>query len=255
VPTTFSYGLRLLPPSATNLADTARPIAPLDRPHPTLATRNIDGLVSLTPNGSTLAYTTDGTTWRPFTAPFAFPTGGPLNLRSTSPNGQTLESTISLAPFVDRRAWTATASSFQPGEGNTGNILDGNPATFWHSQYTPTKPSGPHFLVIDLAAPLIIKAVILIPRQDSSHGRLRDFELYLSNTSEDFGPPLVAGTLPNEATVQTLALPASHHARFVKIVWISDHSRQNIATLAEITIAPADQSATTLKRDAPPTDR
>ena len=235
----FSYGLRLLPSTLTDVAQVARTLAPLTRPWPVLATRDGQGLISLDANGDAVSYSVDGTTFQPFTAPFALAQGGVLQVRSTSKSGQTLESAVPFDAFVDRRAWKVTASSFQDGEGNPEHVIDGNPATFWHSQYGPTKPDLPHSLTIDMATLLNIKAVSLTPRPDGSNGRIRDYDLYLSNDANDFGTPILSGTLRDEGTVQTLTLPAPRRARFLRIVIKSEYSGQGLGSLAELSVVPA----------------
>ncbi len=144
--TAFSYGLRLLPSSVSDVTEIARTVAPPNRPWPVLATRDAKGLISLDANGDALSYSMNGVPWQPFAAPFAFAQGGLLRGRGTAKNGQTLEGVVPLDPFVDRRAWKATASSFQRGEGDPNHVLDGDPDTIWHSQYGPEKPPPPHSL-------------------------------------------------------------------------------------------------------------
>ncbi len=236
--TTFSYGLRLLSSTVGDVTETARTVAPTDRPWPVLATRDNKGLISLDANGDSVTYSANnGATWQTYAAPFALPQGGLLRVRGTAKSGQSLEGVIPLDPFVDRRAWKATASSFQQGEGEPGHVLDGDPDTIWHTQYGPTKAPEPHFLVVDMAAPIIIKAVTLTPRSDGSNGRLRDYELYLSDDGK-FGAPVLKGALPNENGIQTVTLPAARTARFLKLVWKSEYTGQNLGSLAELSILP-----------------
>lgn len=238
--TAFSYGLRLLPATIGNVTEIARTVAPTNRPWPVLATRDSKGLITLDANGDKLSYSTDGTKWQSFSAPFAFPQGGLLRVRSASPNSQNLEAVIPFDRFVDRRAWKVTASSFQRGEGEPEHAVDGDPDTIWHSQYGPSKAPEPHFLIVDMAAPLAIKAITLTPRSDGSNGRIRDYELYLSDDGNNFGSSVLSGTARNGGTIQTLTLPAIQKARFVKLVWKSEYSGQNLGSLAEISIVPGD---------------
>ncbi len=237
--TAFSYGLRLLPPGSADVNEVARTVASPNRAWPVLATRDVQGLVSLDAGGNTISYSTDGTTWQPYNSPFNFGQGGPLHVRSASTTGQTTESLVSFDPTADRRAWKVTASDFQDGEGNPEHVLDGDMGTFWHSRYSPDKPDLPHFLIVDMATPTSIKAVRITPRADGANGRARDYELYGSNDDQNFGVPLLSGTLPNEGTVQTLQLPTVQKVRFLKFVIKSEYSNQGLGSLAEINVVPA----------------
>ncbi|MGC4044881.1 MAG: glycoside hydrolase family 2 TIM barrel-domain containing protein [Armatimonas sp.] len=239
--TAFSYGMRLLPGNSGDVTERARPLAPADRPWPTLVTRDRQGLITLDANGDTVQYrSSDDATWQSYTSPFAFPKGGLLRVRSTGKSGQTLESAIPLEPFVDRSAWKATASTFERGEGDPMHVLDGDPGTIWHSQYSPNKAPTPHHLIVDLGVPLSLKAVTLTPRLDGSNGRLRDYELYLSDDGTSFGSPVTSGRLPDEGTIQRISLPAPRTARFIKLVWKNDYSGQNFGSLAEFNIVPGE---------------
>jgi len=61
----------------------------------------------------------------------------------------------------------------------------------------------------------------------------------LSNDPNNFGVPVLKGTLRDEGTLQTLTLPAPKTARYLKIVVKSERSGQNLASLAELSIVPA----------------
>ena len=237
--TTFSYGLRLLSATVTDVSELARTVAPSTRAWPVLATRDAQGLITLDANGDQLAYSSDGTTWTGYSAPFAFSKGGLLRLRSTGKSGQSIESAVPFDVFLDRRSWKVTSSSFERGEGDPMHVLDGDADTIWHSQYTPTKSLPPHWLTLDMGTPVNVKAVLLTPRNDGSNGRIGDFTLYLSDVPNQFGAPILKGTLPDESGPQTLTLTAPRSGRYLKIVVESERSGQDIASLAELSVIPS----------------
>ncbi len=237
--TVFSYGLRLLSSTVADVTETARTVAPSNRPWPVLASRDAQGLITLDANGDALSYSVDGKLWKPYAAPFALGAGGLLQVRSTAKNGQSLESVVPMDPFIDRRAWKATASSFEAGEGDPQHIVDGDSGSIWHSQYSPAKAPTPHFVIVDMAAPVSIKAVLLTPRPDGANGRLRDYDLYLSDDGTAFGAPVLSGTLPDQGTVQTVTLAAPRTARYLKLVWKSEYSGQDLGSLSELSVVPA----------------
>jgi beta-galactosidase len=235
--TAFSYGLRLLPATTTDVSEIARRVAAPERVWPALAKRDSRGLIALDAGGNALTYSVDGIAWQPYAQPFAFAQGGQLKVRSTSKTGQTLEGVIPFDAFADRSQWKVTASSFENGEGNPDHVLDGDMNTIWHSKYSPDKAPLPHSLTVDMAAPTSIKAVRVTPRPDGSNGVARDYELYLSLDGQ-FGAPILKGVLPSDNSVQTLELPSAQTARYLKFVIKSDHSRQDFGSLAEISVVP-----------------
>lgn len=62
------------------------------------------------------------------------------------------------------------------------NVIDGDPDSFWHTLWSAPHTSHPHTLVIDLGAEHELSGARLLPRQDSPHGRIKDYRLYLSLT-------------------------------------------------------------------------
>ncbi len=237
--TAFSYGLRLLPTKAGDVAAVARVVAPANRAWPVLVTRDKSGLISLDANGDKIEYALGDADYQPYTRAFAFGSGGLVRVRSHGANGQSFESAVPVDAFVARSQWKASASSFQNGEGTPSNIFDGDETTFWHSRYSPDKTELPQWISVDMATPQNIQAVLLTPRADGSNGRIGDYELYLSNDADDFGTPVKTGTLANEGTQQRISLDAPQTARYLKIVVKSERSGQGLATLAELSVVPA----------------
>ncbi len=238
-PTTFSYALRLLPTDAGDVAALARTQAPAARMRPVLATRDARGLVTLDGAGQKLEYAPSGATWLPYLAPIRFAQGGDLRVRATGAKGQIRESVLPLDAFVDRSRWKVMANDFEPGEGDPSHVIDGNPATIWHSQYTPERVKPPHYITVDMGESQSIQAVKVTPRTDAfTNGRAKEYELYVSE-NENFGQPALRGTLPDEGDTQTLKLPAPVKARYLRFVVLHDQPGYDFGSLAEITIVPA----------------
>jgi beta-galactosidase len=75
--------------------------------------------------------------------------------------------------------------------GDAENILDGQPATFWHTEYSKKKPGFPHRLVIDLGQSRILAGIRYMPRggRPADPGRIKDYRIYLSNRPYGLTPP------------------------------------------------------------------
>lgn len=79
----------------------------------------------------------------------------------------------STAMLASKAGWTATASSEAPtGVENTGKasaVIDGNIATYWHTNGTVAPiPNYPHWVLIDMKSDLNIITVILTNRQSAA---------------------------------------------------------------------------------------
>src|SRR4051812_1166855 len=67
-------------------------------------------------------------------------------------------------------------------DGSGQNSVDGNPNTYWHTQWQGTSPGLPHEIIIELLPPSVIQAFSYLPRQDESdHGTIKDYEFYTSD--------------------------------------------------------------------------
>jgi hypothetical protein len=143
-------------------------------------------------------------------------------------------------PKSDRGKWKiVSADSFQPDEGKPENAIDNDPNTFWHTQWSPDSPPHPHELVIDFGEELKLSAVVYQGRQEMENGRIRNYEIYLSNDKSNWGRPAGKGRFQNDADKQIVKLPSPVTARYLKIVALSEVARNNWTSIAELTIISA----------------
>jgi beta-galactosidase len=68
-------------------------------------------------------------------------------------------------------------------DGTAENAIDGQTASFWHTQWSDAHPTHPHHFVLDLAHPRTIGGFRYIPRQgpDSVTGRIKDYRIYIGD--------------------------------------------------------------------------
>ncbi len=126
---------------------------------------------------------------------------------------------------LDQRAgWTVTADSEElVGEnGAAANVLDGDPATLWHTEWKGTVAPLPHTLTIDMRATNAVEALTYTPRP-SSGGRNGTIGQYRVETSADATAWVlaVAGTMADTSAVKTLTFPTTT-VRYVRLVAVSE---------------------------------
>jgi len=241
-PASFSYILRLLPAGQDDLTAISRSAASQWRTAAVTGQRARDGLISLTcpTTGAKIEYSLDGTGWRTYAEPFEMKEAGPLFVRATAGGALPYRGAISVEPYSDRAKWRiVSASSFQPNEGEPANAIDNNPDTFWHTRWTPDVPKHPHELVIDLGTSTRISAVIYTDRTGQSNGRVREYELYLSEDGKTWGEPASKGRFGRSVGEHTIQLASPVTARFMRFVALSEVSNQDYASVAELAIVPA----------------
>ena len=90
------------------------------------------------------------------------------------------------------------------------NLIDGDPATWWHSPWKhPDKPAigkivpHPHFIHINLGAHHRVSGFQYLPaRINNNNGMIRDYEFHArKDTDPDWGEPVAAGILVNRLHV------------------------------------------------------
>ena len=102
------------------------------------------------------------------------------------------------------------------------NAVDGNPDTYWHTQWQDHSPRLPHEIIIELVPPSTIEGFTYLPRQDESdHGTIKDYEFYVSDDGKDFGQPVKTGTFEpsKEQKIETFK---PIRCRFIKLRAISE---------------------------------
>ncbi|MFD4259181.1 TIM-barrel domain-containing protein [Streptomyces sp. NPDC058534] len=100
---------------------------------------------------------------------------------------------------IDRSAWAPVHVDSQETaaeDGAAGNAFDGDTSTIWHSQWSSGDSTLPHEIQIDLGARYDVDSVTLLSRQDGGvNGRIGQYELYVSDSTSAWGPPVARARL------------------------------------------------------------
>lgn len=86
---------------------------------------------------------------------------------------------------IPRKDWKiifADSEELLGDDGSAANVLDMQFTSFWHTQWQNTSPAYPHQIVIDLGKSYPIGGMKILPRQDNDNGRIKDYNLYFSET-------------------------------------------------------------------------
>ena len=81
--------------------------------------------------------------------------------------------------LIPQSSMTASATSVYAGttEGPAANVLDGDPATIWHTNYNP-KDELPQSLTVSFGGARTVSKYVYTPRQSGTNGMVTKFELY-----------------------------------------------------------------------------
>ncbi|MGH3370720.1 MAG: discoidin domain-containing protein, partial [Nocardioidaceae bacterium] len=119
--------------------------------------------------------------------------------------------------------------------GRATNTIDGDPATFWHTEWSAREPRPPHEIQFDLGATKSVCAVTYLPRQGTTNGRFADYEIYLSTDGTNWGQPVSKGKFANTPEAKWVPIAATS-ARYLRVVQLTEANGNPWATAAEITI-------------------
>jgi hypothetical protein len=124
--------------------------------------------------------------------------------------------------------------------GRGTNAVDGNPDTFWHTEWQDNSPECPHEIIIQLSAAAMIKGFTYLPRQDDSeNGMIRGYEFYVSNDGKDFGKPVKKGEFgPGYDKKRVTFDPVK--CGFIKLKALSEINDGAFTSAAEIGVVPAE---------------
>ena len=221
----------------TQLTQRARIGSPLSPPVTLTSDKGIVTLTCSDPD-ATIYYSIDGQEERRYTRPFSLKAGGLVRTYSQSagllPSAVTQER---IPLYINRATWSVYSVSSQQGSGEAAtNVLDDNGATIWHTHYDPTPPL-PHEIVIDTKRHYSLLTFFYQGRNDNNdHGRIRDYELYVSPSPTVWGPSVATGTFQNNGERQDIPLPAGTEGRYLRLLATSTHDNNGYVSAAELGI-------------------
>ncbi|UNK70814.1 family 20 glycosylhydrolase [Microbacterium sp. H1-D42] len=181
-------------------------------------------------------------------------------------SGQTQANSVCAAGTVRPTAIAAVSSEQRSGEpapnGPATAAIDGNPATYWHSQWSSPEAQYPHSIVIDLGEAQQVCGLVYTGRSSTgsggANGRIGEYEVYASTDVATidgvWGEPVSSGAFANTGDAQIAGFPAQS-ARYLKLVALSEVNGNPWATVGELAAAgpvqeaPSYEASITVDRD------
>lgn len=124
-------------------------------------------------------------------------------------------------------------SSEEPKEGNATHLTDGDEATYWHTMYSVTVANFPHWIDFDANSTKTMKGFVYTPRQDSGNGRLKDYEIYVSQDGQEWGEPVMKGSFRNSSDAQRVMFAKPAKARYIRLKALNNHAGNDFGTGSE----------------------
>ncbi len=141
---------------------------------------------------------------------------------------------------TDQNNIRLSADSYAPDD-PPGHAADGDVSTYWQTEFVGASPGYPHELVVDLGTERKVDGLVYVPRQDSPIGRVKAFEVRLSDDGEHWSAIVANGEWDNDPTYKFVSLPGKT-ARYVRLRGLSEVNGQPFMSAAELVVdsSPAD---------------
>ncbi|MBW1595642.1 TIM-barrel domain-containing protein [Streptomyces sp. JJ38] len=111
---------------------------------------------------------------------------------------------------IPRGDWSVVHADSEETKGEDGaaaNAIDGDRATHWHTAWSNSPDPLPHEIQLDLGARYAVDGLSYLPRQDGGdNGRIGSYEVYVSDTTGDWGSPVATGAFADTAAEKSIAL-------------------------------------------------
>jgi len=122
--------------------------------------------------------------------------------------------------------------------------FDGDPSTIWHTRWSTGNDDYPHELQIDLGERYNISRMTCLPRQDGVNGRIKNYEIYISENKTVWGTPVKTGAFENSAAPQTVTFTTPVTGRYLRLRALSEVNGNPWASLAELSVTGCYASVT-----------
>jgi photosystem II stability/assembly factor-like uncharacterized protein len=118
--------------------------------------------------------------------------------------------------------------------GRAAMAIDDNINTIWHTRWSTGNDPYPHFIYLDLGKKYKLFDFTYLPRQDGGeNGRVKDYELYLSDKLNDWGEVIAKGSFENSAAPKVVKIPEGKDGRYVHFRALSEVNGNAWASAAE----------------------
>lgn len=146
---------------------------------------------------------------------------------------------------INKSEITAEVSSIENNEGAANgkgsSLLDGDINTYWHSDWSSSNPSYPHWIVLDLGKERLFTGLEMIRRHNNTTGGFKTFSIQYSDDNVTWN------TLESNLTFNSADSPAAFqryitsmvNTRYVRIYITEPMNSNNSTHLAEINVFEA----------------
>ena len=204
---------------------------------PVIISRDRTGMLTLTSPYAhrTIMYSINGAEKAAeYTSPISMRNGG--SIKVWYKDYPLLKMSASFAKIENVPLQVVYASSVETGYGDAEHLTDSDVSTVWHTMYSITMAKFPHWVDFDAASERTMKGFVYTHRMDNSNGRVKDFEIYVSNDGKEWGSPVLRGTLKDTTDAQKIMFDKPVKARYIRFNGLNELHGNDFATASEFVL-------------------
>ena len=153
---------------------------------------------------------------------------------------------------VPKTSWKLIYADSENSASSGGvKAFDGDVNTIWHTGWSSGDVPYPHELQIDMGNAYQVQKFIYLGRQDGTNGRVKDFELYISNDKTNWGTATYTGSFTNTAAPQTIILASPKSGRYLRFKALSEVNGNAWASAAELSVVGCTGGSVGIEDDVP----
>jgi len=114
--------------------------------------------------------------------------------------------------------------------------FDDDPETIWHTRWSTGSDPYPHEIHVDLGDTYRIYSFTYLTRQDGVNGRIKDYELYVSEDQVNWGDPVSIGSFENTSAPQSIDFPEGIIGKYFRLLALSEVNGNAWASAAEFSM-------------------
>ncbi|WP_022900834.1 family 20 glycosylhydrolase [Humibacter albus] len=175
--------------------------------------------------------------------------------RTASDTVTVRSSIVPLSDPIDQSTMSVVSADSQETSGESApatNAIDGDPSTYWHTQWSGASPAYPHWIVIDLGAEYDVSGLAYTQRPGQSNGRMKDYEIYVGDdpaTGADdpiakWGDPVATGAFLDVTREQVVEFDTAKTGRYIMLLGRDSINGNNFGGAAEIRVGGTLHTAT-----------
>ena len=142
---------------------------------------------------------------------------------------------------ISQSGWTLLYADSEETAGEDGaaeNAFDGDPETFWHTEWLRRDPLPPHEIRIDLGATYDIGGFRYLPIQENGH--IGQYAFYVSADGVNWGSAAATGRFAFDLTEKEVVFPTAT-GRYIRLVALSEVNGNPWTAAAEINVLGREQ--------------